>query len=68
VGVIANDCQVLGGAIDSDAGQKCADFMALCGQFELPIISFCDTPGFMVGPKHEETYTFSTIVAFNTAH
>ena len=55
VGVIANDCQVLGGAIDSDAGQKCADFMALCDQFELPIISFCDTPGFMVGPKNEET-------------
>jgi acetyl-CoA carboxylase carboxyltransferase component len=54
VGVLANDCCVLGGAIDVDAGQKAARFMQLCNDFKLPIVSFCDTPGFMVGPAHEE--------------
>ena len=28
--------------------------MQLCNAFNLPIISFCDTPGFMVGPDHEK--------------
>lgn len=54
IGVLANDCCVLGGAIDVDAGQKAARFMQLCDDFNLPIVSFCDTPGFMVGPAHEE--------------
>ncbi len=53
VGIMANDCTHLGGAIDVDAGQKAARFMTLCDQFDLPIISLCDTPGFMVGPEHE---------------
>jgi len=53
VGIMASDCTNLGGAIDVDAGQKAARFMQLCDQFNLPIISLCDTPGFMVGPEHE---------------
>ena len=28
--------------------------MQLCDAFNLPLISFCDTPGFMVGPTHEK--------------
>lgn len=54
VGILANDCEHLGGAIDADSGEKAARFMTLCDQFKLPIISLCDTPGFMVGPQHEE--------------
>lgn len=53
VGVMANDCNSLGGAIDVQAGEKAAQFMQLCDQFKVPIISLCDTPGFMVGPEHE---------------
>jgi acetyl-CoA carboxylase carboxyltransferase component len=53
LGIIANDCTSLGGAIDVSAGDKAAKFMQLCDQFKLPIISLCDTPGFMVGPDHE---------------
>ncbi len=53
IGIMASDCANLGGAIDVDAGQKAARFMTLCNQFGLPIISLCDTPGFMVGPEHE---------------
>ncbi len=52
-GLIANDPQHLGGAIDAAAGDKAARFMQLCDAFDLPMISLCDTPGFMVGPDAE---------------
>jgi acetyl-CoA carboxylase carboxyltransferase component len=55
VGVIASSSQHLGGALDADACDKLARFMALCDAFDLPIVSLCDTPGFMVGPKAEAT-------------
>ncbi len=54
-GLVANSSQHLGGAIDSDAADKAARFMRLCDVFGLPILSLCDTPGFMVGPKAEAT-------------
>ena len=54
-GVIANDCHHLGGAIDADASDKGARFLQLCDAFGLPVISLCDTPGFMVGPQAEAT-------------
>ncbi len=55
VGIVANSSQHLGGALDSDASDKLARFMALCDAFTVPIVSLCDTPGFMVGPKAEAT-------------
>ena len=54
-GLIANDPVHLGGAIDADAGDKFARFIQLCDAHDLPIVSLCDTPGFMVGPESEET-------------
>jgi acetyl-CoA carboxylase carboxyltransferase component len=54
-GVIANNPQHLGGAIDAQAGDKAARFMQLCDAFDIPIVSLCDTPGFMVGPEAEKT-------------
>lgn len=54
LGVLANNCMVLGGAIDVQAGEKAADFMNLCNGFDIPLVSLCDTPGFMVGPAHEQ--------------
>lgn len=53
VGVIANNPAHLGGAIDSDAADKAARFIQLCDAYDIPIISLCDTPGFMVGPEAE---------------
>jgi acetyl-CoA carboxylase carboxyltransferase component len=55
VGVLANNNQHLGGAIDSDAADKAARFLQLCDAFDVPIVSLCDTPGFMVGPAAERT-------------
>jgi acetyl-CoA carboxylase carboxyltransferase component len=54
-GVVANDTFHLGGAIDADAADKAARFFQLCDAFGLPIVSLCDTPGFMVGPQAEKT-------------
>lgn len=56
-GFIANDPTHLGGAIDAAAAEKAARFLQLCDGFDIPILSFCDTPGFMVGPQHEEEAT-----------
>ena len=55
VGVIANNPGYLGGAIDADAADKASRFMQLCDAHDLPIISLCDTPGFMVGPEAEKS-------------
>ena len=57
LGVIANDAAHLGGAIDAEAADKAARFLQLCDGFELPVLSLCDTPGFMVGPASERTAT-----------
>lgn len=53
-GLIANSTHHLGGAIDAEAADKAGDFLALCESFGLPVISLCDTPGFMVGPDAEK--------------
>ncbi len=54
VGILANNPLHLGGAIDADAADKAARFMQLCNAHGLPLVSFVDTPGFMVGPDIEE--------------
>ncbi|CAG2130724.1 Acetyl-coenzyme A carboxylase carboxyl transferase subunit alpha [Cupriavidus yeoncheonensis] len=56
-GCIANNPRHLGGAIDSAAADKAARFMQLCDAHGLPILSLCDTPGFMVGPQAEKSAT-----------
>ncbi len=55
MGLIANNPTHLAGAIDGDGADKAARFMQLCDAFGLPILSLCDTPGFMVGPEAEKT-------------
>jgi acetyl/propionyl-CoA carboxylase alpha subunit/acetyl-CoA carboxylase carboxyltransferase component len=52
-GLLANSSHHLGGAIDAEAADKIADFLVLCESFGLPMVSLCDTPGFMVGPDAE---------------
>ena len=54
-GLIANDPRHLGGAIDGDGGEKGGRFLQLCDTYGIPVVSLCDTPGFMVGPESEKT-------------
>lgn len=56
-GLVANNPAHLGGAIDADAADKMARFLQLCDAHGLPVVSLCDTPGFMVGPEAEQTAT-----------
>ena len=53
LGVIANNPHHLGGAIDPEAADKASRFLQLCEAHGLPVVSLCDTPGFMVGPDVE---------------
>ncbi|MBS1176004.1 MAG: carbamoyl-phosphate synthase large subunit [Proteobacteria bacterium] len=55
VAVVASQPRHLGGALDAPGCDKLARFMQLADAFALPIITFVDTPGFMVGPESEKT-------------
>jgi len=53
VGVIAVNSIHKGGALDADACDKIVSFIVLCDSFNIPLITFADTPGFMVGAAGE---------------
>jgi len=53
-GLIANNPMHLAGAIDAPCADKAARLLQLCDAFGLPVVSLCDTPGFMVGPEAEK--------------
>ena len=53
LGLLASNPNFLAGAIDANAADKAASFLRLCDSGKLPVLSLCDTPGFMVGPEAE---------------
>jgi acetyl-CoA carboxylase carboxyltransferase component len=53
-GLIANNCMHMAGAIEAEGADKAARLMQICQAHNLPILSLCDTPGFMVGPEIEK--------------
>ncbi len=53
VGVMVNNPARMGGATDVAAGEKVVRLIQLCDEFHLPLISFADEPGFLVGPAAE---------------
>lgn len=55
VAVAASNPRHLGGALDAPACDKLARFMQLADAHGLPLVTFVDTPGFMVGPESEKT-------------
>lgn len=57
VGILANDCHYYAGSMTADGAQKVRRFVDLCDTFHLPIISFVDEPGFMIGPDAEQAST-----------
>ena len=54
VAVIANDCRYYGGAMTPDACIKYEHFVDFANTFHLPIVYFCDVPGFMIGLPSEK--------------
>ena len=63
VGVIANDPYFYAGSMSADGAQKVRRFIDTCDTFGLPIVSFVDEPGFMIGPDAEKSATIRHGVA-----
>ncbi len=57
VGVWANDSRFYAGAMTADGAQKIRRFIDLCDTFHLPVVSFVDEPGFMIGSEAEKAAT-----------
>ncbi len=54
VGVVANQPNHLGGVIDIKGAEKGARFVRFCDAFNIPIISFQDTPAYLIGKEMEQ--------------
>jgi len=57
VGVIANDPMIYAGGMSADGARKIRRFVETCDAFHLPIVSFVDEPGFLIGPEAEAAGT-----------
>lgn len=53
IGIIANQPNSRAGTIDIEASRKAARFVTFCDAFNIPIITFVDTPGFEPGKDLE---------------
>ena len=54
IGIMANNPRQKGGSTDVAAGSKVARLLQLCDTFHLPLVTFADEPGFMVGLESEK--------------
>ncbi len=57
VAILANDCMFYAGAMTSDASLKLRKFIDFVNSFNIPVLSFVDEPGFMIGPDSEKEGT-----------
>ncbi len=53
IGIIANQPNYMAGALDCNASIKAARFIRFCDAFNIPIITFVDTSGFLPGTGQE---------------
>ena len=53
VGVVAQQPACMAGVIDIDASDKMARFIRLCDAFNIPLVTFVDSPGFLPGVGQE---------------
>ncbi|MGI8537981.1 MAG: acyl-CoA carboxylase subunit beta [Mycobacteriales bacterium] len=53
VGVVGNNPMHFAGTLDIDASEKAARFVRTCDAFSVPIVTFCDVPGFLPGVGQE---------------
>ena len=63
IGLLANDCRHLAGAMTADGARKTRRLIELCDTFRLPVVSLVDEPGFMIGGEAEKAGT----IRFGTA-
>jgi len=53
VGIVAQQPAVLAGVLDINASDKGARFIRFCDAFNIPLLTFADTPGFLPGVAQE---------------
>lgn len=53
VGIMANQPKVLGGVIDIKAAEKGARHVRFCDAFNIPVITFQDSPAYLIGREME---------------
>ncbi len=53
IGIVAQQPLFMAGSIDIDAADKMARFVRFCDAFNLPIVTFSDSPGFLPGVSQE---------------
>jgi propionyl-CoA carboxylase beta chain len=53
VGIVAQEPNVMAGVVDINAADKIARFVRFCDAFNLPLITFIDSPGFLPGVSQE---------------
>ena len=53
VGIVGNQPSQLAGCLDINASKKGARFIRFCDAFNVPIVTFTDTPGFLPGTDQE---------------
>ncbi len=53
VGILANQPRVLAGCLDINASDKAARFVRFCDAFNIPLVTFVDTPGYLPGTGQE---------------
>jgi acetyl-CoA carboxylase carboxyltransferase component len=53
IGIVANQPMILAGVLDINASEKAARFIRTCDAFNVPILTFVDTPGYMPGTDQE---------------
>jgi propionyl-CoA carboxylase beta chain len=53
VGVVCQQPAVMAGSIDINASDKIARFVRFCDAFNIPIVTFSDSPGFLPGTAQE---------------
>ena len=53
VGIVAQEPSAMAGVIDIDASDKMARFVRMCDCFNIPLVTFVDSPGFLPGTHQE---------------
>ncbi|MHB0923765.1 MAG: acyl-CoA carboxylase subunit beta [Bellilinea sp.] len=53
VGIVAQEPSVMAGAMEMNSADKIARFVRFCDAFNIPLVTFCDSPGFLPGVSSE---------------
>ncbi len=53
VGIVAQEPSVMAGVMDIDSADKISRFVRMCDAFNIPLVTFVDSPGFLPGVDQE---------------